>query len=135
MTRRRTGPIRYVDARPIHQFLEHECVVALFDDLVSGIPEFRRPVRQHGNVLHETTNEHLLELQTHLGDVRLPILPYGNLLLPGAREIPRMCSQQFYLGKNPSWVVVHELEIPVPPNRCRYTESRSSGAQKHPRVD
>lgn len=100
----------HVDARPIHQFLEHECVVALFDDLMGGIPEFRRPIRQHGNVLHEPRMSTCSNCKPTLAIFACPYCPMA-ICCSRVRERSRMRSQQFHLGKNPARAVAHDLEF------------------------
>src|SRR5581483_6743991 len=113
------GEARDVQARPVHELLEHERMVRFLDRLVIEVAELRGAVRQRGRVREEPALEHALELDADLhegrGHVEADAGPDGR----GLRLVPRGAAELVADDRLPTGIVRVDPVLGVVPRDVR----------------
>ena len=95
----------HVEARPVHELLEHERVLPLLDDLVVDVAELGRAVGQRPGELEEAALEDVLELRPDLHLGRDQVEPEAGARRLRLRAIPRRRAEHVVRAELPARVL------------------------------
>src|SRR5262249_30239122 len=104
-----------VEAGPVDELLEHQRVLRLLDDLVVGVAELGRSVRQPQRELEQPALEHALELETDLGEGGDHVKPDAGAHRLRLVAIPARRTEHIVGRQLPARIFRIDLELRVVP--------------------